>query len=84
VVRRYERELADARSAYLSAVRRLAQAMNAYQQADVPLDPGTGRDPIPWTREHVTVMIACAQAWRDVVTTRRAYDGIRRDWQSPH
>jgi hypothetical protein len=84
MARRHEREVADARSAYLGAVRRFYAAMRAFDAAGVPLDPGPATHVRPWTRDHVAVMIAGARAWREVVDTRRSYDAIRREFQPPH
>ncbi len=82
--RSHDREVADARSRYLGAVRNLDVAMRAFSQADVPFDPGPRGDPVPWSREHVAVMIRCARAWAEVVERRREYDAIRREFTPPH
>jgi hypothetical protein len=78
-----QREVTRARSAYLGALRRLARAMHAFQEAAVPLDPDELGRIAPWTHEHVTVMRACAQAWPAVVEARRLYDALVRDLGRP-
>ncbi len=78
-----QREVTRARSAYIGALRRLAEAMNAFHEAGVPLDPDAQGRLAPWTREHVTVMRRCAQAWPEVVAARRLYDALLRDLGRP-
>jgi hypothetical protein len=78
-----QREATRARSTYLGALRRLARAMNAFHDAEVPLDPDDRGQLRPWTREHVTVMRACAEAWPAVVEARRTYDALIRDLGRP-
>jgi hypothetical protein len=78
-----QREVSRARSTYLGSLARLARAMNDFHDARVPLDANSrGRLP-PWTREHVTVMRACAEAWPAVVEARRVYDALVRDLGRP-
>ncbi len=78
-----EREVTRARSAYLGALRRLANAMTAFHDATVPLDPDERGRLSPWTHEHVVVMRACATAWPAVVEARRRYDALVRDLGRP-
>jgi hypothetical protein len=78
-----QREVTRARSAYIGALRRLAQAMTAFHDARVPLDPDERGQLTAWTREHVTVMRACAEAWPAVVESRRLYDALVRDLGRP-
>lgn len=78
-----QREVTRARSAYLGALRRLARAMTAFHEARVPLDPGERGQLSAWTREHVTVMRECAEAWPAVVEARRMYDALVRDLGRP-
>ena len=73
-----EREAKLARTAYLGALQRLAEAMNAFNEAAVPLEPDEQGELTPWARTHVQVMRACALAWPDVVEKRREYDGRLR------
>jgi hypothetical protein len=82
--RRHDRQLAEARSAYMAAVFRLLKAMNAFDGSAFPLDPGSERDPMPWSRKHVAIAQALEAGWRDVLRTRRTWDGLRREWQQPH
>jgi hypothetical protein len=78
-----QREVTRARSAYIGALRRLAQAMTAFHEAQVPLDPDERWQLTAWTREHVTVMRACADAWPAAVEARRVYDALVRDLGRP-
>ncbi len=78
-----QREVTRARSAYIGALRRLAGAMTAFHHAQVPLDPDERGQLAGWTREHVTVMRACAEAWPAVVEARRLYDALLRDLGRP-
>ena len=74
----HEREARQARAAYLGALHRLAQAMTAFNNANVPLEPdGHGRIGA-WTAQHVAIMSSCAEAWPAVVARRRAYDATQR------
>ena len=78
-----QREVVRARSAYIGALRRLAGAMTAFHDARVPLDPDERGQLTAWSREHVTVMRACAEAWPAVVEARRLYDALVRDLGRP-
>ena len=81
VERTREQRQADARVAYLAAVRRLDRALRRFDTCDIPLDPGRGREPIPWSREHVQIVLAVGQGVRDLVQARRLWDSLRRGWQ---
>jgi hypothetical protein len=74
-----QREATRARSAYLGALRRLDQAMDTFNNVEVPLAPGEDGRLAPWTREDVAVMRSCAQAWMAVVAARRGYDAALGD-----
>jgi hypothetical protein len=78
-----QREVTRARSAYIGALRRLAQAMTAFHDAGVPLDPDQRGELTGWTRDQVEVMRACAKAWPAVVEARRLYDALVRDLGRP-
>jgi hypothetical protein len=82
--RRHDRQLSEARNAYLAAVHRLLKAMGAFNSSAFPLDPGPDVEPVPWTRRHVEIARASETAWRDVLRTRRSWDALRREWQPPH
>jgi len=82
--RSHDRQLTEARTAYTAAVFRLLKAMDAFNASAFPLDPGSGTDPAPWSRRHVTIAQALEAGWRDVLRTRKAWDGLRREWQPPH
>lgn len=70
--------------AYISAVRRLNQALTAFDNSGMPMDPGPGRDPLPWTPEQYRAIVATAVAFHDVVERRREWDGLRREWHPAH
>jgi hypothetical protein len=78
-----QREVTRARSAYVGALRRLAQAMTDFHDARVPLDPDERGQLTTWTSEHVAVMRACAEAWPAVVEARRIHDALVRDLGRP-
>jgi len=80
----HDRQLREARSAYLGAVRTLDRALRAFDGSDIPMDPGVGDEPIPWTPQHTQTIRTVAAAFRDVVERRRSWDWLRRDWQEPH
>lgn len=82
--RRHDRQLAEARNAYVAAVLRLLKAMNAFDGSAFPLDPGSASDPAPWSRKHVEIALALEAGWRDVLRTRKSWDGLQREWQPPH
>ena len=78
-----DREAKLARAAYLGALQRLAKAMTDFNEAEVPLEPDERGELRPWTRAHVQVMRACAQAWPEVVERRREYDARVRALRRP-
>jgi hypothetical protein len=82
--RRHDRQLAEARTAYVAAVLRLLKAMNAFDGSAFPLDPGSEWDPAPWSRKHVEIARALEAGWRDVLRMRRTWDALRREWLPPH
>jgi hypothetical protein len=84
--RSHDRQLMEARTAYVAAVFRLLKAMDAFNGSAFPLDPGSGSnsDPMPWSRKHVAIAQALEAGWRDVLRTRKAWDGLRREWVPPH
>ena len=79
----HERELARRRMRYIGGVRRLDAALNAFDGSDIPMDPGRGAQPIPWTREHVAVIAAVADAFAEVVKLRRDWDRLRLGGHRP-
>lgn len=58
--------------------------MDRLGAADVPLDPGPGVEPRPWTAQHVVVMREVAEAFVQIVNRRRAWDVMRKEWRPPH
>jgi hypothetical protein len=83
--RSHDRQLTEARTAYVAAVFRLLKAMDAFNGSAFPLDPSSGTDhPAPWSRKHVAIARALEAGWRDVQRTRKTWDGLRREWVPPH
>lgn len=80
----HDRELRDARTQYIGAVRRLHHALRVFDTCDIPMDPGPGPQPRPWTARHVTIMRDVAQSFAEVIQTRRRWDTMRRQWRAPH
>jgi hypothetical protein len=73
-----------ARTAYIAAVRRLDAALRIFDASDIPMDPGPGPHPRPWTAAHVTMMRELVAAFTAVVDRRREWDRLRREWTPPH
>ena len=82
--RNHDRELREARASYIGAVRRFDRALRRFDASDIPLDPGPDREPYPWTAQHIGLVLELTEALNAVVATRRAWDGMRREWVSPH
>jgi hypothetical protein len=81
---RHDRDLSQARFAYLGAVRRLDSALQHFDASDIPMDPGPGRTPLPWTADHVVVLREVAAAVTALLDTRKSWDGLRRSWSPSH
>jgi hypothetical protein len=79
-----DRELRRARLAYVAAVRRLDAALGRLGVSDLPLEPGPGPEPRPWSAEHVALMRDLATAVVTVLDRRRAWDTLRHEWRPPH
>jgi hypothetical protein len=79
-----DRQLAEARVAYVAAVRRLDAALRRFDDSDIPMDPGTGREPYPWTAEHIKILRALYVALGETVQARRSWDMMRREWHPSH
>jgi hypothetical protein len=75
----HDRELRLARTAYVAAVRRLDAALRAFGASDIPMDPGPGPQPRPWTRRHVSVLRELVTALTAVLDRRREWDVMRRE-----
>jgi|SoiMethySBSTD1v2_1073268.scaffolds.fasta_scaffold02736_13 hypothetical protein len=80
----HDRDLRQARLAYVAAVRQFDAAAERFAVAEVPLEPGPGPEPRPWTAADVDVMRDLAAAVVALVNRRRAWDGLRHRWQPPH
>jgi hypothetical protein len=70
--------------AYISAVRRLDHALQRFDNSGIPMDPGPGSEPLPWTPEQRTIIRSLAFAFREAIERRDEWDGLRRDFWSPH
>jgi hypothetical protein len=82
--RNHDRELREARASYIGAVRRFDRALRRFDVSDIPMDPGPDREPYPWTAQHVALILELIDALTTLAATRRAWDGMRREWISPH
>jgi hypothetical protein len=80
----HDRELRSVRISYLGAVRELDQALRAFDTSDIPLDPGPGAVPIPWSRQQEQIIRDVADAFRAVIDRRRSWDAMRKEWRDPH
>jgi hypothetical protein len=80
----HDRDLRTARAAYIGAVRRLDTALREFDASDIPMDPGPGPEPRPWTRLHVEMLRATVAAFAAVLESRRHWDRLRREWAPPH
>lgn len=79
--RNRDRQLREARTAYVAAVRRLDKALQEFDNSGTPMDPGPDpNNPLPWTPEQCKIAMQAAAAFRDVVERRREWDGLRRDF----
>lgn len=72
-----DQQLREARARYRAAVRQLDQALRRFDDCDIPLDPGQGPEPHPWTREHVEIVLDVLNGFRALAHTRRAWDALR-------
>ncbi len=83
--RNIDRQLAEARVAYLAAVRRLNTNIERFEHCGIALNPGPSRtDPIPWTPGQVQAIVAVSRAFRDVIDRRRTWDDLRRHRRPTH
>lgn len=76
-----DRQLLEAKTSYLGAVRQLDHALKALGASGIPIDPGAGEEPIPWSPQHTETIRTVATAFREVVDRRRIWDWLRRDRQ---
>ena len=83
MARNADRELRFAAVQYVASVRRLDAALRAFEASDIPMDPGHGPEPLPWTPQHLQVMIEAAAAFNQVIARRRTWDALRREFGRP-
>jgi hypothetical protein len=84
VISGHDRDLRLARTAYIGAVRRLDAAMRRFDASDIPMDPGSGSEPRPWTAHHVAIMREVVDAFTVVLDRRREWDRMRCEWIPSH
>jgi hypothetical protein len=80
----HDRDLRRARLGYVAAVRQFEAAAERFGACDVPLEPGPGPAPRPWSAEHVDALRDLAAALAALLDRRRAWDALRREWRPPH
>jgi len=68
----------------MAAVRRLDEAIRSFRAAAVPLDPGRGDEPVPWTPTHVRATKGLAVALVDILDRRKSWDDMRHEWRPTH
>jgi hypothetical protein len=74
-----DQRLREARAAYIEAVRRLDAALQAFDGSGMPMDPGPDPDrPYPWTQRHIRIVTEAAEAFTELVATRREWDALPR------
>lgn len=67
------------RANYIGAVTRLDEALRAFDDSGMPMAPGSGPEPYPWTREQVEIITTVHKAFGDVIDARRTWDAHRRE-----
>ena len=80
----HDRDLRRARVAYVAAVRGFEAAVDRLGASGVPLEPGPGPEPRPWSAEHVEMLRDLAVALAALLERRRTWDTLRREWRPPH
>src|SRR2546423_9459685 len=73
--RNRDRQLREARTAYVGALARFREALAAFDGSGTPMDPGPDPEPYPWTDEQWRTFRAVTQATAELVDTRRTWDG---------
>lgn len=77
---RPERDIAQARTAYIATANRFVNAFGAFIATGVPLDPGTNpRHVNAWTRADIAAVLELHTALGEMIRARRAYDGLHRN-----
>jgi len=72
-----QRELSQARTAYIAAVRDWRAALATYVTEPPPLASRTEQDLPAWSRDDVQLMLALHDALSRLVSARRTYDRMR-------
>lgn len=79
-----DRQLREARVAYIGAAGRFQRALTAFDNSGMPMDPGPDPEPRPWTAEQIATLLDLRDALAEVIDTRRTWDGMRREWRPVH
>lgn len=78
-----DRQLREARTAYVAAARRASHALERFDNSGMAMDPGPDpAAPIEWTPEQRNIIRAATHAFLEVVERRDEWDGLRRDFAS--
>ncbi len=81
----HDRQLRRARVAYVGAAGRFRQALDAFDNSGMPMDPGPDvYEPYPWTDVQWQIFRDFVRAVDELVDTRRTWDGMRREWRPAH
>lgn len=73
-----DQELRAARTAYIRAMTRLDKALRAFDDSGTPMAPGPDpRRPHPWTQQQIRIVVETAEAFAEIVETRRTWDALR-------
>jgi hypothetical protein len=70
-------QLQEARRAYMEAVRKLDAALRRFDESNIPIDPGPGPDPYPWTPDDVRIVLDVTAAFNELTRTRQQWDRLR-------
>lgn len=74
-----DRELRQMRARYVGAVRRFDVALRTFDDSGMPMAPGPGAEPYPWTRRHVEILTEVRDAATEILDARRTWDAFRRE-----
>lgn len=77
-----DRQLRDARMAYVAAARRALHALEGFDCSGIAMDPGPGVEPLPWTREQWDRVRRAAYAFAELVERREEWDALRGEFRT--
>jgi hypothetical protein len=72
-----------ARVRYVSAVRKLDRDLQEFDHSDIPMDPGSGNEPLPWTAEHLDLFTRVTDGFAAVLAARKRWESLLREVR-PH